>query len=77
MVVVKIKHMNYNGSLNSNAYYFKTHDPVGINDVIYCDTTHGLAVGKVIEIYYTLDELLAVDDLPKLSELKSCRFNVF
>lgn len=73
MLIVKVKHIKYNNTLTESEYYFKTKEEVKNRDVVVCDTKNGIALGLVIGVYSTIEELLNLRDLPYLYSLKDCK----
>ena len=70
--IVAVKHLTYDLKAYGNKYYFKTNDKVTEGDIVYCDTSNGLALCKVVAIYKTIDELQLIQKLPNLQDIKEC-----
>ena len=72
--IIKLNHIKYDGTLSDKHYYFKTTDEeVKEGSLVICDTSGGVSLGKVSEIYSTIDEAIKVKDLPYICSLKGCR----
>ena len=41
MVIVAIKHVNYDGTFKTDKYFFKSNDDLQCDDYVYCDTKYG------------------------------------
>lgn len=72
MVIVAIKHVNYNGTFKTDKYYFKSNDDLQCDDYVYCDTKYGCVKGIVCNIYKTIDELIKAKVVVDFSDLKEC-----
>ena len=72
MVIVRIKHVNYNGTFKADKYWFKSNDDLKCNDYVYCDTQFGCVKGIVCEIYKNIDELIKAKVVVDFSNLKEC-----
>ena len=78
MIIVHIKHVNYNGIVTKEKYWFKSNDDLKCNDYVDCDTKYGCVKGIVCNIYKTIDELIEAQAVVNFKELKECckeRFN--
>ena len=74
MRVVKLKHIKYDNSLSEKHYYFKTVDAdVEVDTLVMCNTSEGSTIGRVLEIYTSIQELVKIKDLPYMQNLKECR----
>ena len=72
MVIVRVQHVNYNGTVKPDRYYFKSNDDLQANDYVYCDTKFGCVKGIVCDIYKTIDELIKAKVIVNFSDLKEC-----
>ena len=72
MIIVTVKHVNYNGTFKPVKYCFKSNDDLKCNDYVYCDTKYGCIKGIVCDICKTIDELIAVKEVVDFSNLKEC-----
>ena len=72
MIVVKIKHVNFNGTFIKDKYWFKSSDDLKCNDYVNCDTKHGCVKGIVCDVYKTIDELIEAKEVVNFADLKEC-----
>ena len=72
MVIVAIKHVNYNGTFKTDKYFFKSNDDLQYDDYVYCDTKYGCVKGIDCNIYKTIDELIKAKVIVNFSDLKEC-----
>lgn len=48
--IVKVVHIDYNGGVKNNGfYYFLTKDDVKVDDIVECDTKHGVVLGRIVK----------------------------
>ena len=73
MLIVQIKHVNYNGTFSKEKYWFKSNDDLKCNDFVDCDTKYGCVKGIVCNIYKTIDELIEEQAVVNFKDLKECR----
>ena len=72
--IVSVKHLTYSLKLKEGSYFFKTTDDVKINDIVYCQTQYGLAIGVVRNVLKTIDEAFDfMYSMPRLIDLKECK----
>ncbi len=72
MIIVRIKHVNYNGTFQKDKYWFKSNDDLKCNDYVICDTRFGCVKGIVCDIYKTIDELIESHMVINFTDLKEC-----
>lgn len=72
MIVVKIKHVNYNGTFSKDKYWFKSSNDLKCNDYVDCDTKYGCIKGIVCDVYKTIDELIEAKAVVNFADLKEC-----
>lgn len=73
MLIIQIKHVNYNGTFTKEKYWFKSNDDLKCNDFVDCDTKYGCVKGIVCNVYKTIDELFEDQAVINFKELKECR----
>jgi hypothetical protein len=73
MLIVHIKHVNYNGTFTKEKYWFKSNDDLKCNDYVDCDTKYGCVKGIVCNVYKTIDELIEGQAVINFKELKECQ----
>lgn len=73
MILVRIKHVNYNGTFNKDKYWFKSNDDLKCNDYVECDTKYGCVKGIVCDVYKNIDELIELKMIISFIDLKECR----
>lgn len=72
MIIVRIKHVNYNGTVRKDKYFFKSNDDLKCNDYVNCDTRFGCILGIVCDVYKTIDELIESNITINFADLKEC-----
>lgn len=72
MIIVRIKHVNYDGTHRKDKYFFKSNDDLKCNDFVNCDTRFGCVLGKVCDVYKTIDELIEANITISFADLKEC-----
>lgn len=73
MLIVQIKHVNYNGTFCPDKHWFKSKDDLKCNDFVDCDTRYGCVKGIVCNVYKTIDELIEGQVAISFKDLKECR----
>ena len=72
MLIVTVKHVNYNGTSKAEKYWFKSNDDLKCNDYVFCDTKSGCVKGIVCDVYKTIDELIEGKVCVDFEKLKEC-----
>lgn len=72
MIIVRIKHVNYNGTVQKDKYWFKSNEDLKCNDYVNCDTRFGCVKGIVCDVYKTIDELIESHMVVDFNDLKEC-----
>ena len=72
MVIVRVQHVNYNGTFKADKYWFKSNDDLKCNDYVYCDTQFGCVKGIVCDVYKNIYELIKAKVVVDFSNLKEC-----
>lgn len=72
MIIVRIKHVNYNGTFQKDKYFFKSNCDLKCNDYVNCDTKFGCVLGIVCDVYKNIDELIESHLIVDFENLKEC-----
>lgn len=72
MIIVSVKHVNYNGTFRPDKYYFKSNDNLKPNDYVSLDTKYGCVKGIVCDVYEKFEDLLTIKGSMNFRELKDC-----
>lgn len=72
MIIVRIKHVNYDGTVRKDKYFFKSNYDLKCNDYVNCDTRFGCVLGIVCDVYKTIDELIESHMVINFDGLKEC-----
>ena len=72
MIIVRVQHVNYNGTFKADKYWFKSNDDLKCNDYVYCDTQFGCVKGIICDVYKNIDELIKAKVVVDFSNLKEC-----
>lgn len=72
MIIVTIKHVNFDGTFCKDKYWFKSKDDLKRNDYVNCDTRYGCVRGIVCDVYKTIDELIEAKAIVNFAYLKEC-----
>lgn len=72
MIIVMIKHVNFDGTVCKDKYWFKSKDDLKCNDYVECDTRYGCVKGIVCDVFKTVDELIEAKAIVNFAGLKEC-----